>query len=263
MMCASVGRTRARAAAAARASASVSMPSGSQLDRVHARAALAQRQQRAVVGRALDDHLVARAHELLEQERVRLHRAVGDEHPLGLDAVAVGDPAAQPRVADRGAVGGRARRVALERAHGRVAQPVDVDDVERRGAAREGDRGSGGALAQRRSLGVRAARRSHGSARAPPARGDRESAAAPPRLGGWGERACRRRRCGAARRPVGARSGGAPAGGGGARRAGGSARAGESAGARARSSRRRSGSRRGAPAGSSFAALGLRAGCAG
>ncbi len=114
-----------------------------QLDRVHARPALAQRQQRAVVGGALDDHLVARAHQLLEQERVRLHRPVRHQHPLGLDAVAVGDPAAQARVADRRAVRGRARRVALERAHGRVAQAVDVDDVQRRGAAGEGDRGAG------------------------------------------------------------------------------------------------------------------------
>ena len=145
MMWASVGRTGA-APPSRRASASVSMPSGSQLDRVHARPALAQRQQRAVVGRALDDHLVARAHQLLEQERVRLHRAVGDEHALRLDAVAVGDPAAQPRVADRGAVRGRARRVALERAHRRVAQALHVDDVERRRAAREGDRGAASSL---------------------------------------------------------------------------------------------------------------------
>ncbi len=117
-------------------------------------------------------------HEVLEQERVGLHRAVGDQHALGLDAVAVGDPAAQARVADGRAVCGRARRVALERAHGRVAQALDVDDVQRRGAAREGDRGAGRALTQRRSLGVRAARRSRGSARAPSAPGGRGSAAA-------------------------------------------------------------------------------------
>ena len=116
---------------------------GLQLDRVQLRAALAQRQQRAVIGRALDDHLVAGVHEVLEQERVRLHRAVRDEHPLGLDAVAVGDPGAQARVADRRAVRGRARRVAVERAHRRVAQALHVDDVERGRAAGEGDRGAG------------------------------------------------------------------------------------------------------------------------
>ncbi len=100
---------------------------GLELDRVQTRAALAQREQRAVVGGALDDHVVAGPHEVLEQERVGLHRAVGDEHALGLDAVCAGDPAAQPRVADRGAVRGGARRVALERAHGGVAQALDVD----------------------------------------------------------------------------------------------------------------------------------------
>ena len=128
--------------ASSRASASRVDAVRLQLDRVQRRAALAQRQQRAVIRRALDDDVVARAHEVLEQERVGLHRAVRDEHALGLDAVAVGDPSAQARVADRRAVGGRAGRVALERAHGRVAQPLDVDDVERRRAAREGDRRS-------------------------------------------------------------------------------------------------------------------------
>ena len=117
---------------------------GLQLDGVQRRAALAQRQQRAVVGRALDDHVVAGAHEVLEQERVGLHRAVGHEHALGLHAVAVGDPGAQARVADRRAVGGRPGGVAVERARGRVAQALHVDDVERRRAAREGDRRSGG-----------------------------------------------------------------------------------------------------------------------
>ena len=56
-------------------------------DGVQVGAPAAQRQQRAVVGRALDDHRVALLDEQLEQERVGLHRAVGDEHLLGLDAV--------------------------------------------------------------------------------------------------------------------------------------------------------------------------------
>ena len=41
-----------------------------------------QAEQRAVVGRPLDDDGVAVADELVEQERVGLHRAVGDEHLL-------------------------------------------------------------------------------------------------------------------------------------------------------------------------------------
>ena len=58
------------------------MPSGSSSTWCTLRAALAQRQQRAVVGGALDHHVVAAVHDVLEQERVRLHRAVGDEHAL-------------------------------------------------------------------------------------------------------------------------------------------------------------------------------------
>ncbi len=83
-------------------------PVGLQLHRVHSRAALAQGEQRAVVGGALHDHVIPAFHELLEEERVGLHRAVGDEHPLGLHPVLVGDPRTQTGVADRGAVGGRA-----------------------------------------------------------------------------------------------------------------------------------------------------------
>ena len=112
----------------------------SQLDHPHVGAAAAQRQQRAVVGRLLDDDGVARADEVGEEERVGLHRAVGDEHLLGLDAELLGDVLAQRDVADRRAVGGDAAGVALEGAVGSVLQPVDVDDVQRRCAAREGDR---------------------------------------------------------------------------------------------------------------------------
>ncbi len=108
------------------------------------RAPLSQREQRAVIGGALDEHLVAGAHEVLEQERVRLQRAVRDEHPLGLHAVLVRDPGAQARIADRRTVGGGAGRVALEGPHGGVAQALHIDDVERRGAAGEGDRGACG-----------------------------------------------------------------------------------------------------------------------
>ena len=55
---------------------------GLEVDHAHVRAAVAQVQQRAVVRRRLDDHRVARLHEQLEQERVGLHRAVGDQHLL-------------------------------------------------------------------------------------------------------------------------------------------------------------------------------------
>ena len=105
------------------------------------RAELPQRQQRAVVGGRLDHHHVTGLDQLLEQERVRLHRAVGGEGPVRLDAVLRGDPLEQVRVAGRGAVRERARRVALERALSGGLQVIDGDDVERRGAARERDVG--------------------------------------------------------------------------------------------------------------------------
>jgi len=44
-------------------------------DRRERGAALAQREQRAVVARSFDDHLVTGGDQLVEQERVGLHRA--------------------------------------------------------------------------------------------------------------------------------------------------------------------------------------------
>ncbi len=110
---------------------------GCQLHRMHTRPPRAQREQGTVVGGALHDHVVPLAHQLLEQKRVGLHRAVGHEHPLGLHAVALGDPRAQTGVADRGAIGGGPGGVARKRSPGRIAQPLDIDDVERRGSPRE------------------------------------------------------------------------------------------------------------------------------
>jgi hypothetical protein len=103
-------------------------------------AAIAQVQQRAVVGGGLDHDGVAGVHEQLEQERVGLHRAVGDQHLVDANAVLLGDPLAQRHVADRHPVRRRARRIALERELGCLAQPLHVDDVQRRRPAGEGDR---------------------------------------------------------------------------------------------------------------------------
>ena len=75
-------------------------PVVAQLDHADVGAAAAQAEQRAVVRRLLDDHRVAFADEVVEEERVGLHRAVGDEHLLGLDAVLLGDLLAQRDVAD-------------------------------------------------------------------------------------------------------------------------------------------------------------------
>ena len=112
MMWASFGRAPP---ASTRSSAATSIPSGSSSTIAHVRAAVSQRQERAVVRRPLDDDRVARLHQRVEQERVRLHRAVGDDHLLGRDLVALGDPRAQRHVADRGPVRGHAARVVGER----------------------------------------------------------------------------------------------------------------------------------------------------
>ena len=98
------------------ASASVSMPSVCSSTACSVGAAVAQVQQGAVVGGPLDDDGVPALYERLEQEGVGLHGAVGDEHPLRLDAVALGDPLTQRGVADRRAVRRHAAGVVAERA---------------------------------------------------------------------------------------------------------------------------------------------------
>jgi len=117
---------------------------GLERHRVDLGAALAQRQERAVVRRLLDDDGVALGDERVEEERVSLHGPVRDDDLLGRHAVALGEPRAQRHVADGGAVAGDAGGVVGERALRGVLEPVDVDDVEGRGAAGEGDRVVGG-----------------------------------------------------------------------------------------------------------------------
>ena len=103
-----------------------------------------EQQQGAVVGGLLDDHPVAGADEVAEDQRRRLHRAVGDHHPIGLDAVQLGrDPLAQARVPATGAVGERALPVGLQRAVGRGPDRGGGQDVGARGAAGEGDQVGG------------------------------------------------------------------------------------------------------------------------
>ena len=59
-------------------------------DRLHLRVVRREKLQRPVVRGLLDQHAVAG--EALGEERDALQRAVRDEHPLGLDAVTLGDP---------------------------------------------------------------------------------------------------------------------------------------------------------------------------
>ena len=89
-----------------------------ELDGADIGAALLERQQRTVVRRLLDDHRVALGNERVEQECVRLHRAVRDDHLLGLDAVALGNPLAQRLVSDGGPISGETARVICERSLG-------------------------------------------------------------------------------------------------------------------------------------------------
>src|SRR4051794_10136130 len=100
-------------------------------DRKDLRAAVAQRKERAVVGRRLDHDEVAGLDEMLEQERIGLHRAVGHDHLLRRKLVLVGDPRAQGRVSDGRPIGTGAGGVVLERSLCSRLQVVDGDDVDR------------------------------------------------------------------------------------------------------------------------------------
>jgi len=111
-----------------------------EFDHPHICATLAQRQQRAIVGGPLDHDRVTGRHQHLEEEGVRLHRAVGDQHLLRGDAMTPGDPFAQRLVPDRGSIGGHARGVLRERGGRGGLEPLDVDDVQRGRTAGEGDR---------------------------------------------------------------------------------------------------------------------------
>ena len=140
MMCASFGCTAVREHRLQPLDAD---PVGLEVDHPDVRAAVLEVQQRAVVRRRLDDHRVALLDEQLEQERVRLHRAVGHQHLLDGHAVLLGDPLAQRHVADARAVRRRPGGVVLEGELRGLAQALHVDDVERRRPAGEGDRGHG------------------------------------------------------------------------------------------------------------------------
>jgi hypothetical protein len=115
-------------------------PVGLQLDHAHVGAAVAQVEQRAIVGGRLDDHRVAGPDEQLEQERVGLHRAVGDQHLVDLDAVLLGDPLTERYVAHARAIGERAAGIVRERALRGLLEALLIDDVQGRSPAGEGDR---------------------------------------------------------------------------------------------------------------------------
>ncbi len=62
-----------------------------ELDRDELGSHLPQAEQRAIVGRRLDHHLIAGLDEQAKEERVGLKRPVGGDHVLGPE-LAVGDP---------------------------------------------------------------------------------------------------------------------------------------------------------------------------
>jgi hypothetical protein len=113
---------------------------GLQATHPHVGAAGAQPEQRAVVGRLLDHDGVALADQVVEEERVGLHGPVRDEDVVLGHAVALGDPAAQRHVADRGAVARGAAGVGVEGGRGGGLEAVDVDDVQGGRPAGERDR---------------------------------------------------------------------------------------------------------------------------
>ena len=109
---------------------------GEQLD---VRAELAEDLQRPVVGRELGEHALAGS-EVLGEEHEPLQRAVGQEHTLRVDAVPVGDPLAQRRVARRRSVREDRPAVALDGDARAVRQLLDRQALGSRDTAREGDR---------------------------------------------------------------------------------------------------------------------------
>ena len=89
-----------------------------------------QHQQRAVVGRLLDDHPVAGAQQVLEQHRPRLQRAVGDHHlPVVEPSVPLRDPAAEAGMPDPGPVGERLLPVLGKRGRRRLPHRLMGQDV--------------------------------------------------------------------------------------------------------------------------------------
>ena len=90
-------------------------PVGLERHRHQLDAELLQQQQGAVIGRLLDDHPVARLEQVLEQHRPRLERAVGDHHLRGSRSpMPLGDPLAEPGMADPDPVGERRLPVARQ-----------------------------------------------------------------------------------------------------------------------------------------------------
>ena len=104
-------------------------------------AGAAQQDQRAVVGRRLDeDALGARAlDQQLRQEQERLQAAVRRDDPLGRHAVTGADPRAQPRMPTAAEVGERQGGLAGERLVGSRAEVVDREEVGAGNAARKGN----------------------------------------------------------------------------------------------------------------------------
>ena len=106
---------------------------GEQLD---VRAELPEDLQRPVVGRELGEHALARS-EVLGEEHEPLQRPVGQEHALGIDAVPVGDPFAQRRVARRWSVREDRPAVAFDGDARAIRQLLDRQALRSRDAARE------------------------------------------------------------------------------------------------------------------------------
>ena len=103
------------------------------------RAAALQQQQRAVVGRLLDDHPVAGLNRVLEEEDAGLQRAVGHHHLRRVHAVELRDPLAEPGMAPPGAVRERPLPVRLQGAGRRLTHELARQDVGAGSAASEAD----------------------------------------------------------------------------------------------------------------------------
>ena len=111
-----------------------------------------EQQQRAVVGRVLDEHACTATlvggtpRDHLGEQREALERAGGDDDPGGFDAMALGEPGAQWLPAAPGAVAEHLHGIVLEGAGGGGAQLVDGQHLGCGYPAGEGDQVHVGSL---------------------------------------------------------------------------------------------------------------------
>ena len=154
-------------------------------------AQLAQDRERAVVAGRLDEEARAALDEVARREREALEGPVRDDHARGIDAVLLGNPLLEGRVAARRPVLERRCPVALECLARAVAEGRDRKEIRARHSACEGDRRHESSLARRAGAVRRGRRRARRRAGRPPSGSSRRGRRRPRAPPSWPAR-CRR-----------------------------------------------------------------------